>query len=202
MKKHLQTLCRKVNLTREEARDAMRTILEGRATAAQIGSFLVALKLKGETAEEVLGFVEVMRERCRKVRLDDPAAVDLCGTGGDGSGTFNISTAASFVVAGAGVTVAKHGNRSVSSSCGSSDVLRELGVNIELPPEKVESCINGIGIGFLFAPLFDESRDTPLNRGWSGDANMLQPPGPPDESRQRAPATGRRLRSCSRGADG
>ena len=157
MKKHLHKLCLKADLAPEEARDAMRTIMDGRATDAQIGAFLVAMKTKGETPEELLAFVEVMRERCVKVKLDDPAAVDLCGTGGDGSGTFNISTAASFVVAGAGVTVAKHGNRSVSSSCGSADVLTAMGVNVELPPEKVESCMNGIGIGFLFAPLFHPS---------------------------------------------
>jgi anthranilate phosphoribosyltransferase len=157
MKKHLQKLCSQADLSPDEARDAMRTIMDGRATDAQIGAFLVALKTKGETPAELLAFVEVMRERCVKVKLDDPAAIDLCGTGGDGSGTFNISTAASFVVAGAGVTVAKHGNRSVSSSCGSADVLVAMGVNVELAPEKVEACVNGIGIGFLFAPLFHPS---------------------------------------------
>lgn len=157
MKKHLQKLCLKADLSPDEARDAMRTIMDGRATDAQIGAFLVAMKTKGETPAELLAFVEVMRERCVKVKLDDPDAIDLCGTGGDCSGTFNISTAASFVVAGAGVTVAKHGNRSVSSSCGSADVLVAMGVNVELPPDKVEACVNGIGIGFLFAPLFHPS---------------------------------------------
>ena len=157
MKKHLHKLCSHADLTPDEARDAMRTIMDGRATDAQIGAFLVAMKTKGETPAELLAFVEVMRERCVKVKLEDPAAIDLCGTGGDGACTFNISTAASFVVAGAGVTVAKHGNRSVSSSCGSADVLVAMGVNIELPAEKVESCVNTIGIGFLFAPLFHPS---------------------------------------------
>ena len=95
-----------------------------------------------------------MREKSVKIKLDDPDAIDMCGTGGDGTGTFNISTVASFVVAGAGVTVAKHGNRSVSSACGSADVMKALGVNIELPVEKIEACINKVGIGFLFAPLF------------------------------------------------
>ena len=95
-----------------------------------------------------------MREKSIKVIVDDPHAIDMCGTGGDGSGTFNISTVASFVVAGAGVTVAKHGNRSISSSCGSADVLKALGVSIEFPPAEVETCINTVGIGFLFAPLF------------------------------------------------
>ncbi len=157
MKKHLQKLCMKADLAPDEARDAMRTIMDDRASDAQIGAFLVAMKIKGETPEELLAFVEVMRERCVKVKLDDPAAIDMCGTGGDGACTFNISTAASFVAAGAGATVAKHGNRSVSSSCGSADVLAAMGVNVELPAEKVESCVNGIGIGFLFAPLFHPS---------------------------------------------
>jgi anthranilate phosphoribosyltransferase len=141
-------------LARAEAASAMRTIMEGEATHAQIAAFLIALKLKGETAAELAGFVDVMREKAVPVRLDDPDAVDLCGTGGDSSGTFNISTVAAFVVAGAGVTVAKHGNRSVSSTCGSADLLQALGVNIDLAPAKVEECINRAGIGFLFAPLF------------------------------------------------
>lgn len=154
MKDFIQKLSERHDLTREEAATAMRIIMEGQATDTQIAGFLIALKLKGEHPNELLGFVEVMREKAVKVTINDPDAVDLCGTGGDGAGTFNISTVASFVVAGAGVTVAKHGNRSISSSCGSADVLRALGVNIDLVPEKVEACINTIGIGFLFAPLF------------------------------------------------
>lgn len=154
MKQHLQKLAERLDLSRAEAASAMRAIMEGNASTAQIGAFLIALKIKGEHVEELAGFVEVMREFSLKVRLEDPGAVDLCGTGGDARGTFNISTVASFVVAGTGVTVAKHGNRSISSACGSADVLRELGVNIELSPGLVEACINEVGIGFLFAPLF------------------------------------------------
>jgi anthranilate phosphoribosyltransferase len=154
MKEFIKKISEGHHLTREEAQSAMRTIMEGGATEAQIAAFLLGLKVKGEQAEELLGFVEVMREKSVKVNIDDTNAIDMCGTGGDGSGTFNISTVASFVVAGAGVTVAKHGNRSISSSCGSADVLKALGVNIELAPEKAAACINKIGIGFLFAPLF------------------------------------------------
>jgi anthranilate phosphoribosyltransferase len=154
MKDHIRRVTDRGDLTREEAGSAMQTIMNGEATEAQISALLVALKMKGETVDELLGFVDVMRERSIKIRLADEHAVDLCGTGGDNAGTFNISTVASFIVAGAGVTVAKHGNRSVSSSCGSADVLKALGVNIELPPPDVERCINAIGIGFLFAPLF------------------------------------------------
>jgi anthranilate phosphoribosyltransferase len=154
VKEYIQKITERQNLNRDEAASAMRIIMEGGATEAQIVAFLIALRLKEEQPEELLGFVEVMRENSVKVTLADHNAIDMCGTGGDGSGTFNISTVASFVVAGAGVTVAKHGNRSVSSSCGSADVLKALGVNIELSPNKIETCINTVGIGFLFAPLF------------------------------------------------
>lgn len=154
MRQIVRQLTERHDLTRAEAAYAMRAIMEGGATHAQIAAFLVALKMKGERADELAGFVDVMREKSLPVRLDDPDAVDLCGTGGDGSNTFNISTVASFVVAGAGVTVAKHGNRSVSSACGSADLLQALGVNIDIPPANVEACINSIGIGFLFAPMF------------------------------------------------
>lgn len=132
----------------------MRAIMDGVATEAQIAAFLTALKMKGEEPDELGGFVRVMREKSTAIHVLDPEAVDMCGTGGDGRGTFNISTTASFVVAGAGVTVAKHGNRAVSSTCGSADVLKALGVNIDLPKERVEACINEVGIGFMFAPLF------------------------------------------------
>jgi len=154
MKAYLQKVSERRDLTKEEASLAMRDIMDGNATEAQIGAFLIALKLKGEHPDEILGFVEVMREKSIKVRVDDPDAIDMCGTGGDNAGTFNISTIATFVVAGAGVTVAKHGNRSVSSSCGSADVLKALGINIDLPAGRVETCINKLGVGFLFAPLF------------------------------------------------
>lgn len=154
MKAYIQKITEGQHLTRDEAAAAMRIIMEGGATDAQIAAFLIALRLKDEQPEELLGFVEVMREKSVKVMLDDSHAIDMCGTGGDGSGTFNISTVASFVVAGTGVTVAKHGNRSISSSCGSADVLKALGINIELEPQNVQACINTVGIGFLFAPLF------------------------------------------------
>jgi len=142
------------NLSAAEARQAMLAILEGGVSTAQIAAFLAALRTKGETVDEVLGFAQAMREVAARV---DPGPeyhplVDTCGTGGDRSGTFNISTAAAFVVAGAGVRVAKHGNRSISSRCGSADVMEELGVRIDLAPERVRDCIRETGIGFLFAP--------------------------------------------------
>jgi anthranilate phosphoribosyltransferase len=142
------------DLTRDDARQAMALILEGEATTAQIAAFLVALKMKGETAEEVLGFAMAMRERADRVdaQIGNEALVDTCGTGGDALGTFNISTVAAFVAAGAGVRVAKHGNRSLSSKCGSADILEALGVNIHLTVEQVAEAIRTIGIGFLFAP--------------------------------------------------
>jgi anthranilate phosphoribosyltransferase len=140
------------DLTADEARVAMNTIMSGEATDAQIGGFLVGMRIKGETVEEIAAFTAVMREKAERIDAGVPDVLDTCGTGGDGSGTFNISTAAAFVAAGAGITVAKHGNRSVSSSCGSADVLKELGVNIELPPDSVSACLREVGIAFLFAP--------------------------------------------------
>jgi anthranilate phosphoribosyltransferase len=138
----------------EEASDALEAIVNGQSTDVQIAGLLIALRAKGETADELLGFARVMREKSVRVHVDDEDAIDIVGTGGDGLGTFNISTIASFVVAGAGVTVAKHGNRSVTSQSGSADILAALGVNIQLVPDKVQECINSIGIGFMFAPLF------------------------------------------------
>ena len=143
--RHLQT---------EEARAAMQAILAGEVSSVQIASFLTALRMKGETVEELVGFARAMREVA--VRVDVGLAgeplLDTCGTGGDGQGTFNISTIAAFVVAGAGVRVAKHGNRSISSEGGSADLLESLGIAVVLPPEKVGQAIREIGIGFLFAP--------------------------------------------------
>lgn len=141
------------DLTREESAGVMEEIMRGQATSAQIAAFLVALRLKGETVEEITGCARIMRQMATRIRTRHQVVVDTCGTGGDGSGTFNISTVAAFVVAGAGVCVAKHGNRSVSSRCGSADVLQALGVRIDAPPEKVEQCLDEVGIGFLFAPL-------------------------------------------------
>jgi anthranilate phosphoribosyltransferase len=141
------------SLSMGDAIEVMREVMEGEATPAQLGAYLTALSLKGETPEEIAGFATVMREKSLRVNVDGKA-IDTCGTGGDRKGTFNISTAAAFVVAGAGLTVAKHGNRSASSDCGSADVLEALGVQIELPPKAVERCLREIGIGFMFAPAY------------------------------------------------
>jgi len=140
------------DLGRAQMAAVMVEIADGGATPAQVGAFLAALRVKGETVEEIVGAAEVMRARSEVVRVEREVFVDTCGTGGDGRNTFNISTTAAFAVAGAGVTVAKHGNRSVSSRCGSADVLAALGVDVEAPRERVERCIAEVGIGFLFAP--------------------------------------------------
>jgi anthranilate phosphoribosyltransferase len=160
----LRTLMDKKDLTRLEAAGAMEVIMSGEATNAQIAAFLTALRMKGETVEELIGFAQVMRQKAVRVRTrgeevaaltgtDREMLIDTCGTGGDAAGTFNVSTATAFVVAGAGLKVAKHGNRSVSSLCGSADVVETLGINLELPPAKVARCIDEVGIGFLYAPL-------------------------------------------------
>ncbi|MEN6402020.1 MAG: anthranilate phosphoribosyltransferase [Armatimonadia bacterium] len=134
-----------------EAEDALMEIMAGAASEAQIAALLVALRMKGETAAEIAGFARAMRANCLQVRPTVQGLVDTCGTGGDALDTFNISTTAAFVAAGAGVPIAKHGNRAVSSQCGSADVLRELDVNISLAPDAVARCIDELGIGFLFA---------------------------------------------------
>lgn len=140
------------NLTRPEAEEAMELIMAGEATPAQIGALLTALRLKGETVEEITGFALTMRRRATTVPCSDPGVVDTCGTGGDGANTFNISTTAALVVAGAGARVAKHGNRSVSSRCGSADVLEQLGVSLDLGPDDLARCLEDVGIAFLYAP--------------------------------------------------
>jgi anthranilate phosphoribosyltransferase len=145
------------DLTTEEAVATMTDIMDGVATPAQIGCFITAMRMKGETVDEITGFASVMREKATPVKCKAARIVDTCGTGGDGLHTFNISTACAFVAAGAGATVAKHGNRSVSSSCGSADVLKELGVNIEADVPTVERCLETVGIGFLFAPLLHKA---------------------------------------------
>jgi anthranilate phosphoribosyltransferase len=145
-------LIERQDLSRAEMVTVMSEIADGGATPAQVGGFLAALRLKGETVDEIAGAAQVMRERVDRVRVDKDVFVDTCGTGGDGRHTFNISTAAAFAVAGAGVCVAKHGNRAVSSKSGSADVLGALGVNVDAPKEVVERAIAEIGIGFLFAP--------------------------------------------------
>lgn len=150
----LALLASRESLSREQARSAMTRLLQGEATSAQIGAFLMGLRLKGETLEEITGLVEAMRDACVKIRPRRSRTLDLCGTGGDGSGTFNISTGASLVVSGAGGAVAKHGNRSASSVCGSADVLEELGVPLNLPREKAERALDEVGYAFLFAPQY------------------------------------------------
>jgi anthranilate phosphoribosyltransferase len=141
-----------VDLQEAEMARAMTEMMEGEATPAQMGAFLTALRMKGETVEEVTGAARIMRQKATRIDARSAVIVDTCGTGGDGRNTFNISTTAAFVVAAAGLTVAKHGNRAVSSRCGSADVLEALGVNLDVSPEVVEECLQQIGIGFLFAP--------------------------------------------------
>lgn len=154
IKESLAKLARREDLTETEMIGATNAIMEGQASPAQIGGFLTALRLKGETVDEITGAARVMREKSLKVNFKAPMVVDTCGTGGDGSHTFNISTTAAFIVAAAGIPVAKHGNRAMSSRCGSADVLEALGIKVDLPPEKVEICLKESGIGFLFAPVF------------------------------------------------
>lgn len=151
LKEAIAALSSRQDLTREQAAGAMRDLMSGDATPAQIGGFLVALRTKGETIDEITGLAETMRAMATPVRTSRRPLVDVVGTGGDLSGTFNISTTAALVVAGAGIAVAKHGNRSATSKCGSADVLDALGVNIEASPERVGACIDGVGIGFLYA---------------------------------------------------
>jgi len=140
------------NLSASEMRDVMRQIMTGNATEAQIGGFLVALRMKGESIEEIAGAVEVMRELVTGVKVSGDGLVDIVGTGGDESNLFNVSTASTFVVAAAGGSVAKHGNRSVSSNSGAADVLEAAGVNLNLSPDQVALCVQELGVGFMFAP--------------------------------------------------
>jgi len=142
------------DLSREEMAQVMRQIMGGEATPAQIGGLLIGLRMKGETVDEIAGAAAVMRELASPVEVDKGHLVDTCGTGGDAKGTFNISTASALVAAAAGARVAKHGNRSVSSRSGSADVLEAAGINLDLPPAGVARCIDEVGVGFLFAPLF------------------------------------------------
>lgn len=151
----ISKLIKKRNLTESEMRSIIREIMEGKTTPAQIASFLTALRMKGETVEEITGAANALRENLSpSFNCSSLQAVDTCGTGGDYADTFNISTISAFVTAGAGAYVAKHGNRSVSSRCGSADLLEQLGVKIEIPPSLVGECLKSIGIVFLFAPLF------------------------------------------------
>ena len=145
------------DLSRTEAAQAMTEIMSGQATSAHIASFITALAMKGETVDEITGCAEVMREKATPVRCSKRPLIDTCGTGGDKSGTFNISTATAIVAAADGATVAKHGNRAASSRCGSADVLEELGVKVDMAPEKLEYCLEHADIGSMFAPVFHKS---------------------------------------------
>jgi len=153
IKEAISALIEGRSLSFEEAGGVMEEIMSGEATPAQIAAFLTSLCAKGETSEEIAGLASVMRAKATPVKITGPA-IDIVGTGGDGSGSFNISTAAAFVAAGAGLKVAKHGNRAASSQCGSADILEALGVKIELGPGAVAECIGTAGIGFMFAPVF------------------------------------------------
>jgi len=153
IKEAIGTLVEGRSLSFEEASGSMEEIMSGEATPAQIGAFLAALRVKGETSDEIAGLASAMREKATPVNITGPA-IDIVGTGGDGSGSFNISTAAAFVAAGAGLKVAKHGNRAASSKCGSADILEAIGVKIDLGPDGVAEYIEKVGIGFMFAPVF------------------------------------------------
>ena len=156
LKPYIEKVINRQDLSVQEAEEAMQIIMTGGATPAQIGGFLVALRMKGETVDEIAGSARAMRAQANKVplHLNGAPLLDTAGTGGDGQHTFNISTAAAFVIAGAGRKVAKHGNRAASSRCGSADVLNALGISLDLTPEDVGACIEQVGIGFLFAPKF------------------------------------------------
>lgn len=150
----LEKLFNHNNLSIEESKAAADKLMKGEVNNSRKAALLTALKIKGETSEEIAGFAKAMRENGIKITSTDPSTIDVCGTGGDNSGSFNISTAVAFVVAGAGVSVAKHGNRSITSKSGSSDVLTELGVKIDFSPQQAEEALNKVGITFLFAPIY------------------------------------------------
>ena len=154
IKEAINKVIQNQDLTETEMVETMDEIMSGNASRAQIGAFITALRMKGETIAEITGAAKVMRKKAAKIQVaGDSVVVDTCGTGGDQAHTFNISTTSAFVVAATGLTVAKHGNRSVSSKCGSADLLMTLGVNIQAEIQRVEECLNEIGIGFLFAPM-------------------------------------------------
>jgi anthranilate phosphoribosyltransferase len=145
------------SLTRSESRKIMTLIMQGKATDAQISAYLVAMRMKGETVEEVAGAAEAMKNQSQKIKTKFTNIVDTCGTGGDSLNTFNISTTAAFIAAGAGVAVAKHGYKSISSKCGSADILLKLGIKVDLTPDQIEKCLYDIGIAFIFAPKYQTS---------------------------------------------
>ena len=154
---YLQKVVKGENLSLDEMEQAMEMIMEGKVTHSQLSGFLVALHMKGETVEEITASAKVMKEKATPISIESGELMDTCGTGGDAKGTFNISTAVAFILAAAGVVVAKHGNRSVSSKSGSADVLESLGINISLPPSSVERCLKEINIAFLFAQDFHKA---------------------------------------------
>lgn len=154
MKDYLQQLFKGQSLSRQQAEEAMELLMQGSVHHAQVGAFLGALRVKGETIDEITGFVTTMRKHAVKVPIQSQDLIDTCGTGGDGAETFNISTAVAFVLAGAGANVAKHGNRSVSSKCGSADVLEVLGIKTDVSHETVSKSVDELGLGFFFAPAF------------------------------------------------
>ena len=154
IKEAIAKVVERIDLQEEEMAQVVQEMIEGVATPSQIAAFLAGLRMKGETISEITGAAKVMISKATKIKPNERVVVDLCGTGGDQQGTFNVSTVASFIAAGAGVSVAKHGNRSVSSQVGSADVLEELGVNISLSPRGAERCLNEVGIAFLYAPVF------------------------------------------------
>ena len=172
-------LIRKQHLTADESRLAVETIMSGNASPSLIAAFLTAMRMKGETPAEVYGAARTMRDKVTRIEHNQSVLLDNCGTGGDGAGTFNISTTAAFVLAGAGVPVGKHGNRCISSRSGSADVLQALGVRIDLTPEQVSRCIDQIGIGFMFAPLLHPAMKAvaPVRRelGFRTIFNLLGP---------------------------
>nr|A6TM73.2 RecName: Full=Anthranilate phosphoribosyltransferase [Alkaliphilus metalliredigens QYMF] len=157
MQQAIDKVIRRQDLAETEMMAVMQGIMEGKVTDSQIGGFLTALRMKGETVEEITASAKVMRSKALVVEVNQPHSIDTCGTGGDQANTFNISTAVAFVAAAAGVTVVKHGNRSVSSQCGSADVLEKLGVNIDLTPKQVETCVEQVNMGFMFAPKFHQA---------------------------------------------
>jgi anthranilate phosphoribosyltransferase len=157
LKPYIKKAVERQNLTRQEAGLAMDIIMQGNATPSQIAALLVALHTKGETIDEITGFAEKMREHATNIHPHTANLVDTCGTGGDHSGTFNISTVSAIVASAAGVPIAKHGNRSISSRCGSADVLEALGIKVDLEPKKVEECIDKVSFGFIFAPNFHKA---------------------------------------------
>jgi anthranilate phosphoribosyltransferase len=197
---YLEPVAEKRNLTAEQAREAMHVILGGQSSEPQLAAFLMAMRMKGETVDELVGFARAMREMAAPIDhgIVGQTLLDTCGTGGDCAGTFNISTVAAFVVAGAGVRVAKHGNRSVSNrgGCGSADLLESMGIDIALPPAESARAIREVGIGFLFAPHVHyrhEARQPGARR--SQNAHLLQPAGAVDQS---LPARARSLPACHR----